>query len=133
MDLSPQMIEQARGKRIYDRLEVGDIPAFLAAEKRTARYQLVLAADVFTYLADLRGVVAECAHVMEPGGLLAFTVETHSGGGVIVGDKLRYAHGANHVQDSLGKAGIKPLLFENASTRNDGGVAVPGLVVIAMK
>jgi predicted TPR repeat methyltransferase len=133
MDLSPQMVEQSRGKHIYDRLQVGDIPAFLAAEKRTARYHLVLAADVFTYLADLRGVVTDCAHLLETGGLLAFTVETHAGNDVIVGDKLRYAHGAAHVQEALRHAALKPLILENASTRNDGGVAVPGLVVVAIK
>jgi predicted TPR repeat methyltransferase len=133
MDLSPQMVEQARGKQIYDRLEVGDIPRFLMAERHTAHYDLVLAADVFTYLADLHEVVAGCAHVMDPGGLLAFTVETHPGPEMIVGDKLRYAHGMAHVQDTLRHAALKPLVLENASTRNDGGVAVPGLVVVVTK
>jgi len=133
MDLSPQMIEQARGKHIYNRLEVGDIPVFLTAEKLSKRYHLVLAADVFTYLADLHGVIADCAHVLEPNGMLAFTVETHIGDGVMLGDKLRYAHGSAHVQDAIMRAGLKLLILENASTRNDGGVAVPGLVVIAAK
>jgi predicted TPR repeat methyltransferase len=133
MDLSPQMVEQARGKHIYDRLEIGDIPAFLAAEKRTARYHLVLAADVFTYLADLRAAIDGCAQVLEPGGLLAFTVETHTGSDVILGDKLRYAHGAAHVQDAFRHAGLRLLILENASSRNDGGSAVPGLVVVATK
>jgi predicted TPR repeat methyltransferase len=133
MDLSPQMIEQARGKNLYDKLAVGDIPQFLAAEKHAAHYQFVVAADVFTYIGDLHGVVAGCADVLERGGLLAFSVETHAGNGVILGDKLRYAHSSNHVQDSLRTAGIKPLLFENASTRNEGGVAVPGLIIVAVK
>lgn len=133
MDLSPLMVEQARAKGIYDKLSVGDIPQFLAAERQSALYQFVLAADVFTYLADLHGVISGCAEVLERNGLLAFTVETHAGDGVILGDKLRYAHSSNHVQDSLRKAGIKPLVFENASTRNDGGVAVPGLVIVAVK
>lgn len=131
MDLSPQMVEQARAKNIYDRLEVGDIPPFLAAERHS--YQLVLAADVFTYLADLHAVIASCAHLLESHGLLAFTVETHDGNGVILGEKMRYAHGAAHVGEAIARAGLKMLSMENASTRNDGGVAVPGLVVVAMK
>jgi predicted TPR repeat methyltransferase len=133
MDLSPQMIGQARAKNIYNRLEVGDIPEFLAAEKRSKRYHLVLAADVFTYLADLHRVTGESAQVLEPGGLLAFSVETHTGDGVVVGDKLRYAHGMTHVTDAIRSASLRPLLIENASTRNDGGVAVPGLVIVAVK
>ena len=133
MDLSPQMVEQARGKKIYSRLEVGDIPEFLSVEKHRTPYQLVLAADVFTYLSDLHHVIADCAQTLEPHGLLAFTVETHDGDGVILGDKLRYAHGAAYVRDAIKRAELKLLLLESASTRNDGGVAVPGLVVVAMK
>lgn len=133
MDLSPQMVEQARAKHIYNRLEVGDIPEFIEAEKRIAHYHLVLAADVFTYLADLHHVIDGCAHVLETGGMLAFTVETHTGDGIVLGDKLRYAHGSTHVQDAIRHAGLKLLILEHTSTRNDGGVAVPGLVVVAVK
>jgi len=133
MDLSPLMVEQARAKNIYNRLEVGDIPEFLGVEKLGKHYHLVLAADVFTYLADLHGVIAGCGEVLERDGTLAFTVETHTGDGVILGDKLRYAHGTAHVQDAIKATGLKLLLLENTSTRNDGGVAVPGLVVVAMK
>ena len=133
MDLSPLMVEQARAKGIYDKLAVGDIPEFLKAEKAEARYHLVLAADVFTYLADLGSVIADCADVLEANGLLAFTVETHQGDGVILGDKLRYAHGVAHVKQAIAAANLKPSLIEEKSTRNDGGVAVPGLVIVAMK
>ncbi len=133
MDLSPLMVEQARGKDLYDRLAVGDIPEFLKAEKASAHYHLVLAADVFTYLADLNSVIADCAAVLEPKGMLAFTVETYHGDGVILGEKLRYAHGTAHVRQAIEAAGLQLLLIEEKSTRNDGGVAVPGLVIVAMK
>ena len=36
-----------------------------------------------------------------PGGLLAFTVETHDGDGVILGEGLRYAHGAGCVRAAI--------------------------------
>ena len=41
------------------------------------------------------------------GGLLAFTVETHGGEGVIIGEGLRYAHGAAYVRASVEAAGLK--------------------------
>ena len=46
VDISPGMIEQARAKGLYDRLEVSDLLEFLAAEVG-ASHHLVLAADVF--------------------------------------------------------------------------------------
>ena len=53
VDLSPKMIEEARQKGLYDRLAVGDIAPFLA-EQRAASAHLVIAADVFAYVADSR-------------------------------------------------------------------------------
>ena len=52
VDISPGMVEQARAKGLYDRLEVADLLEFLAAEAG-AQHHLVLAADVFVYCSDL--------------------------------------------------------------------------------
>ena len=59
----------------------------------TRDYDLVLAADVFVYVNDLAPIFAAIARVLAPDGLLAFTVETHSGDGVKLLPTLRYAHG----------------------------------------
>jgi len=56
---------------------------------------LVVAADAFVYLGDLEPVCREAARVLTPSGLLAFSVETHPGPGVILGETLRWAHGAD--------------------------------------
>jgi SAM-dependent methyltransferase len=83
VDLSPAMIAQAAAKDLYDRLGTADLADFLAEEAGAAAlYQLVLAADVFVYVNDLGPIVAAVARVLAPGGLFAFTVETHSGDGV---------------------------------------------------
>src|SRR5690606_27509500 len=103
VDLSPRMIERARAKGIYDRLEVGDLLQGLAAEEAL---DLVLAADVFVYVPDLAPVAAAVARRLAPGGLFAFTVETHDGDGVLLGASLRYAHGGPHVREALAGAGL---------------------------
>jgi predicted TPR repeat methyltransferase len=64
--------------------------------------------------------------------LFAFTVETHAGDGVILGEKLRFAHGVTHVRAALTAAGLRIAELSEASTRSEGGIAVPGLVVVAM-
>ncbi len=53
---------------------------------------LIFAGDAFCYLDDLAPIFQESARALQSGGLLAFTVETHDGEGVILRDTLRYAH-----------------------------------------
>src|SRR3954451_12089357 len=83
VDLSPRMVEEARKKGLYDRLAVGDISPFLAGNAGRSAH-LVIAADVFAYVADFANVCAAAARVLSDGGVFGFTVETHDGDGAIV-------------------------------------------------
>jgi predicted TPR repeat methyltransferase len=65
--------------------------------------------------------------------LLAFTVETQAGDGVILGQGLRYAHGAAYVRASVEAAGLGLLQLEDLSARNEDNAPVPGLVVVASR
>ena len=138
IDLSPRMIERARAKLqdnsapLYDKLAVAGLTGFLVS-RPDASSDLVIAADVFVYLGELGAVFAQSARVLKPGGLLAFTVQSHAGEGVIVGADRRFAHAEGWLRDRLAEARLKPLLVEAASTRQDRGVAVPGLIVVAQR
>jgi len=132
VDLAPKMIAQARAKGLYDRLVVGDIGQFLR-EQDDAAFHLIVAADVFVYLADLAPACGAIARVLSMGGLLAFTVETHEGAGVILGTKLRYAHGTEYVRAAIDGAGMTERQFVPTSTRTENGEPVPGLLVVAEK
>jgi predicted TPR repeat methyltransferase len=136
VDLSPGMIAQAHAKGIYDRLETGELVEFLAAERAARRhYDLVIAADVFVYLFDLTPVARAVADVLSPGGLFAFTVETHdgdgSGDGVELGDRLRYRHGAAHVRAAVVSGRLRLIELTLVATRIESGAAVPGLLLVA--
>lgn len=132
VDLSPAMIARAERKRIYDRLTTDDMLQFLETEAgRGACYDLMVAADVLIYVAHLDELVAAVAKVLVPGGLFAFSVETHDGGNVVLGDALRYAHGERHVRDVLSAAGLAVGLLERHPVRNEKGRPVPGLIVVA--
>jgi predicted TPR repeat methyltransferase len=134
VDLSPAMIAEARAKGVYDALHVADLGDFLGREsERNAEFHLIAAADVFVYVADLDPVIAAAARVLAPGGMLAFTVETHEGDGVALGAKLRFVHGRAHVRDAIGKAGLTLLVLEDASTRTENNAPVPGLLAIASR
>jgi len=134
VDLSPGMIQVARAKGLYDRLVVDEIGAFLRGEAANrATYHLVLAADVFVYCGDLSPIAAATAGVLAPGGLFAFTVETHDGAGVRLSETLRYAHSDDHVRAALGSAGLSVLALEAAATRSEKGVPVSGLLAMARR
>jgi predicted TPR repeat methyltransferase len=134
VDLSPGMVAAARAKNLYERLETGDLLAFVAAEARDGRiYELILAADVFAYLSWLPPVLAATARALAPKGLVAFTVESHAGDDVILGEKLRYAHGTHHVQTAVAGAGLSLLALAPASSRSEAGIPVSGLVVVAKR
>jgi predicted TPR repeat methyltransferase len=134
VDLSANMVEQARLKGLYDRLHVADIQSFLTAQRAAdATFDLVIAADVFAYVGDLPGVCAAVAAVLAPGGHFGFTVETHGGEGAIVGPKMRYAHSADFVRAALADAGLTLVALAGASSRTENRVPVPGLVVVARR
>ena len=130
VDISPGMIEQARAKGLYDRLVVSDLLEFLAAEAG-ASHHLALAADVFVYCSDLAPIALGVAKVLAPGGLFAFTVETHDDPGVRLQGTLRYAHSPAHVRAAIAAAGLELRQLTAASTRNEKGAPVSGLLVVA--
>ena len=130
VDISPGMIEQARAKGLYDRLVVAELMEFLKAEAG-AQHDLALAADVFVYCSDLAPIAAAVARVLAPGGLFAFTVETHDDPGVRLQETLRYAHGPAHVRAAIVAAGQRIVLLTEASTRTEKGAPVQGLLVVA--
>lgn len=129
VDLSPAMLAQARAKNIYGRLTEGDVVAFLKSETR--RYDLVLAADVYMYLDDLHPVLRAAASVLAPDAIVAFSVETHEGEGVVLRDTLRYAHSVAHVRDALAAARLNLVSLDSATTRTEKGMPVPGLIAVA--
>jgi predicted TPR repeat methyltransferase len=126
VDLSPAMIEVAGRKNIYNRLETAELLEFLKHEAGT--HDLVLAADVFVYLGDLNPVLAAISRIS--GGLIAFTVETHEGEGVILRETLRYAHSESHLREAAKKSSLEILLLEPVATRMEKGKPVEGLLAV---
>ncbi|KGJ65602.1 methyltransferase domain-containing protein [Bradyrhizobium diazoefficiens] len=132
IDLSPGMIRVARATDLYAELEVADMIEGLRS-KGDGCANLVVAADAFVYLSDLAPVLAEAGRVLAAGGVLAFTLETHDGSGIVLGEGLRYAHSAEYVRGAIAQAGLKLLTLEPGSPRNENNEPVRGLVVVAEK
>jgi predicted TPR repeat methyltransferase len=129
VDLSGRMLAAARRTKLYASLAEGDLLAFLHA-RETGSADLVAAADVFVYVADLTPVHAEARRVLARDGLFAYTVQAHDGPGFRLGADGRFAHAEEHLRALAAEAGFEVVLCEEASTRQDRGEDVPGLVLV---
>ena len=132
IDLSPGMIEQARASCLYAELEVADMVEGLRS-KPDGSANLLLAADAMCYVSDLAPVLVEARRVLAPGGVFAFTLETHKGEGVMIGEGLRYAHAAEYVRGKVVEVGLALAHLERASPRTEDSEPVQGLVIVAAK
>jgi predicted TPR repeat methyltransferase len=131
VDLSARMIEKAHDRAIYDRLTVGEIGAHVAA-LGPASYDLAIAADVLVYLGDLAPICHGVMQCLRLGGRFAFTVERRldDAQGYVLQDSRRFAHGRAHLEEAAQAAGFVIESLREASTRQDRGADVPGLVAV---
>ncbi|MFC3126553.1 tetratricopeptide repeat protein [Pseudoroseomonas globiformis] len=128
MDLSPRMLAEAHRTGLYDQLREADL---LEALPRCAgRFDLVAAADVLNYLGELRPALAGMAAALRPGGVLAFSIESGTGGAYALGPGLRYRHDPDAVLASGGGLGLKLLAREEAVLRRERGANVAGQLLL---
>ncbi|OGI09975.1 MAG: hypothetical protein A2Y40_02095 [Candidatus Margulisbacteria bacterium GWF2_35_9] len=97
IDLSPKMIEEAKKKKIYNKLWVGDIVEILNDSKNN--YNLIIAADVFVYIGNLKHMFRVVHEKLDKDGLFVFSIEN-----LISSNKYelrlsgRYAHSIDYIQ-----------------------------------
>jgi len=130
VDLSEGMLAKARETGLYDRLACADIVAFLAQEE--ARFDLVVAADVFVYVGDLAEVFAGVARVLRPGGAFCFSTETVEGEGFVLQASNRYAHAPAYLRTLAAAHGFQVASLESAVLRSENGVPINGQVAVLM-
>jgi predicted TPR repeat methyltransferase len=128
VDLSAAMIKGARDKGIYDTLTVGDMVAALNA--LTDACELIVAADVLTYVGDLTAVFGAVKQRLTAGGLFAFTVQRHDGEGFVLGAEHRFSHSQRYIEALAAQYGFEVPLLRPAVSRQEKGVDVPGLLAV---
>lgn len=129
VDLSPRMLAKARKTHLYDRLHEGELAGFLGGVAEGSA-DLVVAADVFVYLAALDEVFRAAKRALARDGLFAFSVQAHEGEGFVLGEDARYAHSERYLRALAVAQGFAVVLLERASTRQDRGEDVPGIVAV---
>jgi predicted TPR repeat methyltransferase len=131
VDLSPNMLERARGRRLYDALVEGDLVAVLA--RAPAAWDVVIAADVLIYLGDLAPLVTALAGALRESGRFAFSIED------LAGDRDwdlkpggRFAHSSSYVRRVFGRRFNEARRME-IGLRKEGGTYVHGKLFVLQK
>lgn len=132
IDISAAMIAETARKGIYDSLQKAELVATLNARRADA--DLVTAADVFIYCGALQPILTALVPALQPGGLVAFSLEAHDGPEpIFLRPSLRYAHGVDATRDALVLAGLEILRFESAVLRFDRGAPITGMLIVVRK
>jgi predicted TPR repeat methyltransferase len=128
VDLSPNMLEKARQRQVYDQLACDELSAYLQCN--ASRYDVALAADVFVYIGDLSAVFHGVRAALRPGGLFAFSLEGSDGEDFVLRPSRRFAHSESYVQRLALASGFVLEKIERRTLRHDDGIEIKGFLVI---
>jgi predicted TPR repeat methyltransferase len=130
VDLSPRMLDHARGRHLYDELIESDIVSYL--ERTTRRFDLLLAGDSLVYIGDLQPAFVAARRASVEDALLLVSLELGDDDlGFSVSPSGRFQHGWAYVETVLRDAGFAPEHLETTVLRREYGMPVEGLLVLA--
>lgn len=124
IDLSPDMIELARKRGIYDVLEVAEITDWL--DRTNEHFDLISCCDCLIYFGDLKRITTAAAKRLYPGGIFALTTEGGPAFPFRITDTGRYEHHPDHIREAAAAAGLSVMYLEQSFLRLEYGAEVPG-------
>lgn len=131
VDLSPRMLALAASKQVYDELIQAELLEYLA--RTPASCDLVVAANVFCYFADLAPLAQGIAQALRGGGRLLFDVEKGAGPEASFQVNGRFTHPLAAIERALQPAGFSLSRVEETPMRVEGGKPVLGLYCLAQR
>lgn len=131
VDLSGGMLERARARNLYARLEQRELLAMMKQEADSS-YDIVVAADVFVYVGKLDEVIGEAARLLRQGGLAAFSVETLDDTAIDYRVALtgRYAHSSTYLHRLAHENGFRSIEIAPTRIRLENEKPVAGWLAI---
>lgn len=132
IDLSAEMLAIAKKKKLYSRLDEGDLNTLVAKKKQ--HYDAIVAADVLCYFGDLTEVLSGFYTALKPGGLLGFSVQRNRGKAkYLLESSGRYCHAKAYAAGVLEALGYSVLVDSKEVLRTEYGNPVEGRVLVARK
>lgn len=127
VDLSPEMIQQAADRNIYDELHTAEVSGWMT--ESTENFDLILACDTFIYFGDLCPILQLAAARLSEDGIIAFSVERAETGCHQLTDNGRYVHHRSHLENAAQQAGLRICCVREEFLRMEYGSPVEGLYV----
>jgi predicted TPR repeat methyltransferase len=137
VDLSAAMLEKARAKNIYDRLEQTDLLSYLCAQPDSS--DALLAAATLIHFGNLRPLFQAAFRCLRPQGLFIFTLFPNDADetdfAVADSDRLAqsgcFRHGKGYVERLAAETGFSVVALTEVVHEHDlDGRPVPGLLAV---
>jgi predicted TPR repeat methyltransferase len=131
VDLSEQMIAQAKQKNIYDHLYCDDIVDFLNSS--ASCFDLVLAADVMIYIGDLSPLFSAVSKKISPSGFFLFSIEGHDGKKYQLRQSGRYAYARKYIEQRAVENDFRIESAWSTNIRKEKNEWIPGCLFVLKK
>ncbi len=134
IDLSPAMVEQARHKKIYSDLYLGDLCDVLEGpDIQASCYDLILSADTFVYIGNLAPVFAAVGKAISVGGLFVFSVESLEKGTYKLLPSGRYSQSEGYIRKLASNHGFSKEICHQVTVRTEEDDPIPGNIYLLRK
>jgi predicted TPR repeat methyltransferase len=131
VDLSPEMLEHARRKQIYSRLDREEIVTWLERSAAEAlSFDIVLSADVFIYVGNLEPAFKAVSTILANDGLFVFSVEHLAQGSFELLPTLRYAHSISYVRQLASRHRFIVEICEQVNLRREKTAIIGGTIFV---
>lgn len=133
VDLSAAMLEKARAKGIYNRLEKAEIEQYLS--NCSEHYNFVVSGDVLTYFGALEKVFSGVCSVLEKDGYFAFSATKNNLNkrDYFLHFSGRFVHSKKYLEKVLQKSGFRLIEIVDSILRKEGEKNVTGWIILAQK
>ncbi len=124
VDLSGKMVELAVEKNIYQNLYVDDLESYL--EKCKKNYDFFIAADVFTYIGNLKSIFSLTRSRCKKDSIFCFSTEHTTDDEFSIRKTGRYAHNPDHIKGLAASNHWKVLHCKMANIRMEKDAWIRG-------
>lgn len=133
VDLSSEMLAQAKKKQLYQQLYCSDILQFF--DQQNNPYDLIVAADVFTYFGKLEAVFNAVSQHIKKDGFFIFSITQNllNDSDYFLHISGRFSHSQNYIKKLLRLNGFLLLNLMDSELRKEGDKSVRGWIFSAQK
>jgi predicted TPR repeat methyltransferase len=132
VDLSAGMLSVAENKGIYDTLVEAEAVAYLESASSRS-WDLIVAADVLTYIGDLSPLFTAVANRLPAEGLFCCTTEQDNGEAWSIRPNGRYGHSRDYLVALAEVNGFRIVSAEKVNKRKEGQEWIKGMLWLLQK